>query len=334
MPSYLAKIYAQTRRRLAQVLHWLNCVQRNIRASRQYLFLKDRLTQYGCLCRLHKRIGIYLLLWPTLWALLIAGEGEPDPLVLFIFVVGTVLMRSAGCAINDFADRHFDPFINRTKDRPLVTGTVKPAEAIGIFIVLSLLAFALVSLLNDLTIKLALGAVTLTAIYPFSKRFTYMPQMILGAAFAWAIPMAFAAQTGEIPVIAWLLFTATLLWTTAYDTMYAMVDREDDLKIGVKSTAILFGEADVLIVMFLQGMALLALLFVGQQLQLSIWYSAGLLAAAGFMVYQYLLIRHRQPADCFRAFLNNHFVGMAIFIGLLVHYLIVLFMPIAPSSTL
>ena len=280
MPSAPAKIYLHIKQYTCTSLRWLNQTQQRIRASRQYLFLKDRLIQYGYLCRLHRRIGIYLLLWPTLWALWVAGEGRPDWLVLLVFITGTVLMRSAGCAINDFADRKYDPHVARTKDRPLVTGTVKPAEAIGVFLVLSLCAFGLVLLMNDLTVKLAFAGVALAAIYPFAKRFTYMPQVVLGAAFAWAVPMAFAAQTGSIPVIGWLLYTATLLWTTAYDTIYAMVDREDDLKIGVKSTAILFGNADVPLTMFLQGLALLALLLAGKQLQLSIWYYAGLAVAA------------------------------------------------------
>lgn len=325
MPRYFAKIYSKCKQIYCQTYHWLVHTREEIRKSRQYLFLKDRLTQYGYLCRLHRRIGIYLLLWPTLWALLIAGKGNPDPLVVFVFVCGTVLMRSAGCAINDFVDRRFDPYVTRTKDRPLVTGTVVPIEAVGIFITLSLLALLLVSLMNSLTLKLAIVGAALAVIYPFTKRFTYMPQVVLGATFAWAVPMAFAAQSGEVPVIAWLLYTATLLWTTAYDTMYAMVDREDDLKIGVKSTAILFGEADVSLTMLLQGMALLALFFAGRQLQLSIWYYMGLLVATGLVFYQYLLIRHRQPASCFKAFLNNNYVGMSVFIGLLVHFLVVLF---------
>jgi len=331
MPSAPAKIYLHIKQYTCTSLRWLNQTQQRIRASRQYLFLKDRLIQYGYLCRLHRRIGIYLLLWPTLWALWVAGEGRPDWLVLLVFITGTVLMRSAGCAINDFADRKYDPHVARTKDRPLVTGTVKPAEAIGVFLVLSLCAFGLVLLMNDLTVKLAFAGVALAAIYPFAKRFTYMPQVVLGAAFAWAVPMAFAAQTGSIPVIGWLLYTATLLWTTAYDTIYAMVDREDDLKIGVKSTAILFGNADVPLTMFLQGLALLALLLAGKQLQLSIWYYAGLAVAAALIVYQYSLMRKRQPADCFRAFLNNHYVGMAVFAGFAAHYLSVMLFPGVPS---
>lgn len=325
MPPYLLNVFKHIKQTLCLLAGWLNRSQQRIRASRQYLYLKDRLIQYGYLCRLHRRIGIYLLLWPMLWALWIASDGKPDPLVLSVFVLGTVVMRSAGCAINDFADRRFDPYVARTKDRPLVVGTVKPAEAVGVFLVLSLVALGLVSLTNALTVKLAFVGLALAALYPFTKRFTYMPQIVLGAAFAWAVPMAFAAQTGGIPVIAWLLYTAALLWTTAYDTIYAMVDREDDLKIGVKSTAILFGEGDVLITMFLQGLALFALLLAGRQLQLGIYYYCGILAAAGLAIYQFRLIRSRQPADCFKAFLNNHLFGMAIFIGLLLHYLVGLF---------
>ena len=325
MPSAPAKIYQYIKHHFCTALRRLNRTQQRIRASRQYLFLKDRLVQYGYLCRLHRRIGIYLLLWPTLWALWVVGNGRPNWLVLLVFVTGTVLMRSAGCAINDFADRKYDPYVARTKDRPLVIGTVKPAEAIGVFLVLSLCAFALVLTMNDLTVKLAFAGVILAVIYPFAKRFTYMPQVVLGAAFAWAVPMAFAAQTGSIPVIGWLLYTAALLWTTAYDTIYAMVDREDDLKIGVKSTAILFGAADVPITLFLQGLALLALLLAGKQLQLSFWYYLGLATATGLLINQYRLMRNRQPADCFRAFLNNNYLGMAVFGGLVAHYLSIMF---------
>lgn len=290
-------------------------------ASPRYRFLRDRQQQYAYLCRLNKPIGIYLLLWPTLWALFIAGNGRPDLLILFVFIAGTVLMRSAGCAVNDFADRNIDPHVSRTRERPIATGKVSPQEAVGVFVVLALSAFGLVLLMNRLTVYLSAVGVVLAALYPFAKRYTYMPQVVLGAAFGWAVPMAFAAQTGELPVVAWLLFIATVLWTTAYDTMYAMVDREDDLKIGVKSTAILFGEADVLIVMFLQALVLIALIFTGQRLQLSTWYFGGLAVASLFVVYQYLLIRHRDPARCFKAFLSNHYFGMAVFMGLLLHYI-------------
>lgn len=301
--------------------HTLSSSRQRLQASPRYQFLRDRLVQYAYLCRLHKPIGIYLLLWPTLWALFIAGNGRPDLLILFVFITGTVLMRSAGCAINDFADRNIDPHVHRTRERPIATGKVSPGEAIGVFVVLSLAAFGLVLLMNRLTVYLSAVGVVLAALYPFAKRYTYMPQVVLGAAFGWAVPMAFAAQTGELPVVAWLLYVATLLWTTAYDTMYAMVDREDDLKIGVKSTAILFGEGDVPIIMFLQALALTALIFAGQRLQLSTWYYGGITVAGLFVVYQYLLIRHRNPAQCFKAFLSNHYLGMAVFMGLLLHYI-------------
>lgn len=327
MLSRLKAALLAIRTALCRVARRLRAGWTAVRNSRQYRFLKDRLTQYALLCRLHRRIGIYLLLWPVLWSLWIAGEGRPDPLVLFVFVAGTVLMRSAGCAVNDFADRKIDPFVTRTKSRPLAAGTVSPTEAVGVFAVLSLAAFALVLLMNPLTVKLALVGVVLAAVYPFSKRYTYMPQVVLGAAFGWAVPMAFAAQTGGIPVIAWLLYTATLVWTTAYDTMYAMVDREDDLKIGVKSSAILFGEADVPLVMFLQALALLALFLAGRQLGLGPLYHTGLGAAAAVAVYQYLLIRRRERDRCFKAFLSNHYLGMFVFLGLFADYTRTLFYP-------
>lgn len=320
MQSRIRKALAHARAFLKQSWRYYCKTQSAVRQSRQYRFLKDRLTQYAYLCRLHRPIGIYLLLWPTLWALWIASEGKPDYLVLVVFVLGTILMRSAGCAINDFADRHFDSHVKRTRDRPIVSGTVKPIEAIGVFIVLCLLAFSLVLLLNRLTLQLAIAGVVLVAFYPFAKRLTYLPQVVLGAAFGWAVPMAFAAQTGKVPMLAWLLFTATLLWTVAYDTIYAMVDRDDDIKIGVKSTAILFGEGDVWLTLFLQGLAMLAMLFAGLQLKLSWWYYLGWGIAIALILYQYVLIRNREPAQCFKAFLNNNYVGMALFVGLLAHY--------------
>jgi 4-hydroxybenzoate polyprenyltransferase len=301
------------RRKLQQ--HW-----RRLVSSRHYQRLRDRTVQYGYLCRLHKPVGIYLLLWPTLWALWIAGAGRPDFATLLVFIAGAVLMRSAGCAINDFADRNIDAHVRRTQDRPLATGKIRPGEAVIVFTVLSLLAFILVLTTNTLTVQLSFVGVTLAAFYPFAKRYTYMPQVVLGATFGWAIPMAFAAQTNSVPVTAWLLFVTNLLWTTAYDTMYAMVDRDDDIKIGVKSTAILFGDADVSIIMFLQGMMLFGLLLTGQRLHLSSWYYAGVGVAACVVIYQYLLIRHRSQDGCLRAFLSNHYLGMAVFLGLLLHY--------------
>jgi 4-hydroxybenzoate polyprenyltransferase len=279
-----------------------------------------RLRQYALLVRLDRPIGIFLLLWPTLWALTIAGDGRPNPLVLFIFVTGVVLMRSAGCAVNDFADREIDPRVERTRMRPLATGQVTPLEAVAIFVTLSLAAFSLVLLTNRLTILLSIAGGALAASYPFMKRFHHLPQVHLGIAFGWAVPMAFAAETGEVSKVGWLVFVATVLWTTAYDTMYAMADRRDDLRIGVKSSAILFGEADRLIIGIIQVMFLLAMFLVGRQLGLSAWYYAGLAVAAGLSAYQQLLIIHRVPEYCFRAFLENNWVGAAIFAGLLAHY--------------
>ncbi|MDQ7016212.1 MAG: 4-hydroxybenzoate octaprenyltransferase [Gammaproteobacteria bacterium] len=283
-------------------------------------FLAGRLHQYALLVRLHRPIGIYLLLWPTLWALWIAAEGVPDPLILAVFLGGTVLMRSAGCAINDYADRNVDAHVKRTEQRPIVAGRVSPKEALWVFVVLSLLAFCLVLLLDWNTVLLSFGAVLLTAIYPFAKRYTHLPQVVLGAAFAWAIPMAFMAQTGELTQVTWLLYLATLLWTLAYDTFYAMADREEDLKIGVKSTAILFGEMDRVVVASLQLLTLLTLLLVGSQLALSVYYYLALGFASLLLLYQQFLVKDRQPERCIAAFLNNHWFGMVVFVGLVAHY--------------
>jgi 4-hydroxybenzoate polyprenyltransferase len=268
--------------------------------------MKQRLLQYTYLMRLHKPIGIFLLLWPVLWALWIAG---------------VVLMRSAGCVINDYADRDFDPRVGRTRNRPIATGHVKPKEALVLFALLCLLAFGLVLLMNSLTVWMSLVGAFLATTYPFMKRYTHLPQVYLGAAFGWAVPMAFAAQTGEVPKVAWLLFVATVLWATAYDTMYGMVDREDDLKIGVKSTAILFGESDRLIIAILQILLLLALVFAGQLAELGGYFYFGLLLASVLVLYQQYLIRRREPASCFRAFLNNNWLGAAVFGGIVLDYL-------------
>lgn len=283
--------------------------------------MKQRLLQYAYLMRLHRPIGIFLLLWPALWALWIAGEGSPDPLVVFVFVAGVVLMRSAGCVINDYADRDFDPHVARTRERPIAAGRVKPQEALVLFAVLCLLALGLVLLMNSLTIWLSLVGGLLAVTYPFMKRYTHLPQVYLGAAFGWAVPMAFAAQTGEVPRVGWLLFVATILWATAYDTMYGMVDREDDLKIGVKSTAILFGESDRLIIAIIQVVLLLALVLAGQAAGLGVYYYFGLLLATTLLVYQQYLIRERRPAACFKAFLNNNWFGAAVFGGIVLDYL-------------
>ena len=279
--------------------------------------VQDRLTQYYYLTRLDRPIGIYLLLWPMLWALFIASGGKPNLLVLFVFVTGVVLMRSAGCVINDFADRKFDPHVERTRNRPIAAGRVSPAEALRLFVVLSLLAFALVCLMNTLTILLSFGGAALASIYPFMKRYSNLPQIVLGMAFAWSVPMAFAAQTGEIPKIAWLIYAITVTWTVIYDTMYAMADREEDLKIGVKSTAILFGDADRVILFILQLIMFVGLLLLGQKANMSLPYFAGLGVAVGFAAYQQYLIRNREPKKCLQAFLNNNWLGAIVFIGIL-----------------
>ena len=282
--------------------------------------LKNRMYQYAILARLNRPIGIFLLLWPTLWALWIAAEGVPHLGVLTVFVLGVVLMRSAGCVINDYADREIDPRVNRTKNRPIASGKVTADEAMLLFMGLCFSAFLLVLTMNTFTILLSLGGVALAAIYPFMKRYTHMPQIVLGMAFGWAVPMSFAAQTNAVPKIAWLIYVVTVLWAVIYDTMYAMADRMDDLKIGVKSTAILFGDADRTIIGILQAMMLFALYLIGEQAQLGSEYSIALIIAAILMVYHQYLIRYRQPALCISAFLNNNWLGAAIFAGIVLHY--------------
>jgi len=284
------------------------------------LSLKDKLTAYAQLMRMDKPIGTYLVLWPAYWALWIAAEGIPDLKLLFIFTLGAFLTRSAGCAINDFADRKVDGHVKRTTQRPIPSGRVSPREAVVVFSTMMLLAFVLVLFTNLPTILLSFGALALAAMYPFMKRYTHLPQVVLGAAFAWSVPMAFSAVTGSVPGYAWLIFAATLFWTTAYDTVYAMVDRDDDLKIGVKSTAILFGSADKLIVSALKVLTLGLMVWLGIMLQLSFWYFAGLIVAAGLFAWQQYIIRNRERDPCFRAFLNNNYVGLAIFIGIFLHY--------------
>ncbi len=282
--------------------------------------LSRRLTEYALLMRIDRPIGTLLLLWPTLWALWIAASGRPDALVLLVFVLGVFLMRSAGCVINDYADRGFDPHVARTRNRPLAAGRVAPREALILFAVLCLAAFALVLLLNRLTILLSLVGALLAASYPFMKRLTHIPQAYLGVAFGWGIPMAFAAQTGAVPATAWWLLAANVVWAVAYDTMYAMVDRADDLRVGVKSTAILFGRRDRLAVGLLQALTLALLAAIGVSLNLGAYYYGGLAAAAALAGYQQFLIRHREPARCFKAFLNNAWFGAAVFGGLALHY--------------
>jgi 4-hydroxybenzoate polyprenyltransferase len=283
--------------------------------------LIGRFREYALLMRLNRPIGIFLLLWPTLWALLIASEGRPPPRIVLVFILGVILMRSAGCVINDFADREIDRFVTRTRKRPLATGRVSTREAMVLFSVLCLAAFALVLTLNSLTIMLSVVGVLLAGSYPFMKRVTHLPQVYLGAAFGWAVPMAFAAVTGGVPPIGWLMFTATVVWATVYDTMYAMVDRDDDLVLGVKSTAILFGDADRQIIGVLQVMLLICLAMIGHQAGLGWYYYGGVVIAALLALYQQRLIRYREREACLRAFLNNNWFGAVIFTGMLLDYL-------------
>jgi 4-hydroxybenzoate polyprenyltransferase len=280
-----------------------------------------KLKDYAQLMRLHRPIGILLLLWPTLWALWIAGQGRPGLPVFVVFVLGVVLMRSAGCVINDYADRDFDPHVARTRDRPVAAGRVSPREALALFAVLCLIAFALVLTLNRLTILLSFAGAFLAATYPFLKRYSHLPQFYLGMAFGWGIPMAFAAQTGGVPVLAWILFAANIFWAVAYDTAYAMVDREDDLKVGVKSTAILFGRHDRALIFVFHMVTIALLALTGALAGLGLGYYAGLTATLGFALYQQRLMRRRDRDGCFRAFLNNNWFGAAVFAGLLMSYL-------------
>lgn len=289
--------------------------QLDARLAKHFPKVHVRLPAFILLTRADKPIGTYLLLWPTLSALWLAADGWPDWHLIFIFALGTWLMRSAGCCINDFADAHVDGSVQRTEGRAIVTGQVTRKEALLCFVVLCLLAASLLLFMNSLTALLSLGAVALTALYPFMKRYTHLPQVVLGMAFSWGILMAFTAQTGALPAIAWVLYAANCLWTVAYDTQYAMVDREYDLKIGVKSTAILFGDADRMMIGMLQAMFVFALLLVGNALSLSFVYYLALLIATGLLAWQQWLIREREPQACFKAFLHNHWVGLVVFLG-------------------
>ncbi len=280
----------------------------------------EKAKAYWQLARMDRPIGSLLLLWPTIWALVIAAQGMPSWDVLIVFVLGVFLMRSAGCVINDFADRKVDGHVKRTKQRPLPSGKVTSREAIGLFLLLVVSSFLLVLTMNPLTIQLSFAGVVLAFIYPFMKRYTHLPQLFLGLAFSWAIPMAWAAQTGELPWIVWFVFVINALWTIAYDTEYAMVDRDDDLKIGIKSTAILFGRNDKLMIGILQLITLVMLVGLGLLCQLGQSYYWAVLMAAALFAYQQHLIRHRERDLCFRAFLNNNYVGMVIAIGLFVAF--------------
>ncbi len=284
--------------------------------------ITDRLYQYARLVRADKPIGAALLLWPMLWALWIVSDGRPDLKVLLVFVVGTFLMRSAGCAINDFADRHIDGSVERSQDRPIVTGAVSPKEAVMVALSLSLVSFLLVLTMNRLTIALSFVGVGLAFLYPFTKRFTHWPQLFLGLAFGWAVPMVSAAQTGSVLPVAWLIYMVAIIWALAYDTIYAMVDRPDDIKLGVKSTAILFADYDVTIVMALQCIVLISVTLLAFNSGAGGLYSAGLVAAAVILFRQWQLIRTRESEPCFKAFmLNNHF-GAVLFVGLLLDYVL------------
>jgi len=285
--------------------------------------LRSQLVNYAKLTRIDRPIGIWLLLWPTLWALWIAGEGAPSGSLFTIFALGVVVMRSAGCVLNDLADRNIDPYVERTRDRPIASGAVTPIEGLALFIALGIIAVGLAAFLNRQAQMLAIIGAVLTIVYPFIKRFVSVPQFILGAAFGWAVPMAFAAQTGSLPQVAWLIFAVALIWAVIYDTFYAMVDRPDDLKIGVKSTAILFGDADLFVLAGLQGVMLLALVLIGKQASLGMWFYLSLVVSAGLMAYHQWLARKRDAEGCFAAFKHNHYIGMVVMIGLVLDYSLV-----------
>lgn len=278
------------------------------------------LKEYALLMRLHRPIGSLLLLWPTLWALWIAGNGRPNISIVIIFIAGVFIMRSAGCVINDIADRKIDPHVTRTKDRPLAAGRMQLKEAISLFIILCVIALILVLQLNRLTIMLSLIGLALAILYPFTKRFTYWPQLVLGAAYAWSIPMAFAAQSQHLPTICWIIYITAVLLPLAYDTEYAMVDRADDILIAVKSTAILFGRYDKMIIAIIQLTAIILLGFVGYAEKLNHYFYISLVGAVGLIIYQQILIKAREPQQCFKAFLNNNWMGMVIFLGIVVGY--------------
>jgi 4-hydroxybenzoate polyprenyltransferase len=295
-------------------------MNRNAAQVRAGAGIGHQLRNYVQLMRLDRPIGIWLLLWPTLWALWLAGKGHPDGGLFIVFLLGVTVMRSAGCVLNDFVDRKIDSQVERTRARPLATGAVAAIEALTLFVALSLIAVGLAAMLNRPAQVLAVIAAGLTIVYPFIKRFISVPQFVLGAAFGMAVPMAFAAQTGGTDRLAWLVFGATLIWAVIYDTFYAMVDRPDDLKVGVKSTAILFGDADLFVIGGLQLLMLLALVLIGTMAGLGAWYYSSVAVAAGLMASHQWLARKRDPAGCFRAFLNNHYIGMAVFVGIALDY--------------
>ena len=296
--------------------------ERYTRQASQTPGWRARLALYWALVRGDRPIGWLLLLWPTWWGLWIASGGVPPLWVLFVFSAGVWLTRSAGCVINDYADRWLDPQVERTKGRPLATGAVSGREALVVFALLMLAAFALVLTLNRLTVLMSVVGVFLAASYPYLKRYTYLPQVYLGMAFGWGIPMGFAAVQGEVPPVAWVLYVANIFWATAYDTWYAMVDRDDDIRMGAKSTAILFGELDLVAQAVLYALTFAALALVGREAGLGVYYWCGLGAALLFVLYQFAIARGRDRAACFRAFLNNHWVGLALFAGIAVDYVL------------
>jgi len=271
---------------------------------------------YFRLMRLNKPIGIYLLLWPTYWALFLSARGWPDIDLLVIFTLGVIITRSAGCVINDYADREIDKHIDRTRDRPITTGEISPKAALLLFFALGLVAFALVLLTNTLTIKLSFIALALAVLYPFTKRWTSLPQLILGLAFAMSVPMAFSAQTGSVPASAGWIFLATVLWTLIYDTLYAMADRDEDLKIGVKSTAILFAKYDQFFITLLQILLMIVFIKIGNIFYLGAFFDISLIIILLIMIYHQFLIKKRQKMEYFKAFINNHFIGMTVFFGI------------------
>jgi 4-hydroxybenzoate polyprenyltransferase len=284
--------------------------------------IQRRIEEYALLARLDRPIGTWLLMWPALWGLWIAGAGKPHPRVLFVFVAGVFVMRAAGCVINDYADRNIDPHVRRTRDRPLAARRVAPREALYLFAVLITAALYLVTRLDFLTIELAFIGAAMTVSYPFVKRIFPMPQLYLGISFGgWSVPMAFAAESGAVPRVAWVLYIAAVMWAAIYDTMYAMVDREDDLKIGVKSSAILFADMDKLLIGVMQVMMLFALMLAGRSMKFGQWYDAGVIGAGLLFAYQQWLIRKREPAGCLKAFFNNQYVGAVIFVGIMLQYL-------------
>jgi len=277
---------------------------------------------YFRLMRLDKPIGIYLLLWPTYWALFLAAEGWPDMDLLLIFTLGVVVMRSAGCVINDYADREVDKHIERTQNRPITSGEISPKSALLLFVFLIVMAFGLVLLTNALTVQLSFIAVVLASLYPFTKRYTQLPQLVLGVAFGMSVIMAFSAQRGGVPIEAYWVFVANIVWTLIYDTLYAMADREEDLKIGVKSSAILFAKYDRIIVAILQILLLFLILKIGKLFDLGLFYQLSALIISILMIYHQFLIKNREKNACFRAFLHNHFIGLALFLGIFVSLLI------------